>query len=93
MLQFRERVAQAFDEIVTMRRALGGNLAVVSHGLVIRVLLERHLSLTGRAAPERLANTSVTVFDAVAPYAVSLVNCEEHLLAADRDDGRSVVGV
>jgi broad specificity phosphatase PhoE len=93
MPQFRERVARAFDEIVTMRRALGGNLAVISHGLVIRVLLERHLSLNGRAAPERLANTSVTVFDAVAPYAVSLVNCEEHLLAADRDDGRSVVGV
>lgn len=93
MTQFRERVARAFDEILAMRRTLEGNLVVVSHGLVIRVLLERHLSLNGLAAPERLANTSVTVFDLAEPYAVSLLNCEEHLLAADRDDGRSVVGV
>lgn len=93
MAQFSARVARAFDEMVTLRAALAGDLVVVSHGLVIRVLLGEHLGLAGQAAPERLANTSVTQFDDRPPYTVRLLNSETHLAAGQRDDGRSIVGI
>lgn len=94
MAQFRERVAAAFARMLALRAALAGPLVVVSHGLVIRVLLERHLRLPeGSEPPQRLANTSVTIFAPEAPWLASLVNCAAHLEGDLSDDHRAIAGV
>ena len=59
---FRARVAEAFARIVALRAGLDGNLAVVTHGLVIGAILETHARLAAHdALPERLGNASLTV--------------------------------
>jgi broad specificity phosphatase PhoE len=91
--EFRERVARAFEEILALRSTLEGDLVVVSHGLVIRTLLESHLAPSDEALPGGLANTSVTVCDARAPYRVGLLNCVRHLESAEvRGDGQGLSG-
>lgn len=91
---FRDRVQRAFDEVLAMRATLGGPLVVVSHGLVIRVLLERHLQLPeGALAPARLGNTSVTILSSRQPYPVSLLNCAAHLTGDLSDDVSAVAGI
>jgi broad specificity phosphatase PhoE len=80
---FHARVAQAFELIVARRRALTGTLVVVTHGLVCRALIERHIApLHGYTAqvPERFDNTSVSVFDAEPPHSIQLLNCTRHLI-------------
>jgi broad specificity phosphatase PhoE len=80
--------------MLALRASLRGPLVVVSHGLVIRVLLERHLRLpAGAQPPERLANTSVTVFAHESPWQASLVNCAAHLEGDLSDDQRAIAGV
>ena len=84
---FHARVAEAFALIVRRRRDVNGNLVVVTHGLVCRALVERHVPLAdGVLAPERFDNTGVTVLDEAAPHAASLVNCIRHLAAASAAD-------
>ncbi len=62
MMDFETRVAQAFAAVLALRATLGGPLAIVTHGLVIRGLLTRHLALPqGAALPARIANTSITM--------------------------------
>jgi broad specificity phosphatase PhoE len=62
----------------------GGNLAVVTHGLVCRSLASRHLILPeGESAPERWENTSLTIVDWPAPWRVRLLNCATHLDGMD----------
>ncbi|MEP7299226.1 MAG: histidine phosphatase family protein [Burkholderiales bacterium] len=93
MAEFEARVAGAFADIVRRAAALPGLLAVVTHGLVIRAMLATHVQLpAGAQAPHHLGNTSLSVFDARAPHAASLVNCTEHLDAAVRDDPRALSG-
>ena len=82
---FAQRVAQAFTAVVSMRAALAGPLVVVTHGLVIRTLLDNHLALPAGMSPQRpIANTSLTIVAAVAPHAVMLLDCTAHLDAAGR---------
>jgi probable phosphoglycerate mutase len=84
---FHARVAEAFGFIVSRRRSLDGTLVVVTHGLVCRALIERHVLLpAGVVAPERFDNTSVTVLDENAPHAVGLMNCTRHLAASNQMD-------
>jgi broad specificity phosphatase PhoE len=79
LLEFNARVAQAFEEIITLAEQFG-NLAVVSHGLVLRQLLEAHFQLpAGQKTVSGLDNTSISFAHGKAPYSVSLVNCTEHL--------------
>jgi probable phosphoglycerate mutase len=77
---FHDRVATAWERV---RRSAGettGNLAVVTHGLVCRVLAERHLRLDEREAPPAVwANTSLTIVEACEPWHVARLNCTEHL--------------
>lgn len=90
--EFLARVGQAFSHLVALRATLPGPLAVVTHGLVVRAILQAHARLpAGAAVPERIANTSVSVLAAAAPHAVSLVNCARHLEGELADDahGRS----
>jgi broad specificity phosphatase PhoE len=90
---FRARVALAFEQMVATRARTAGTLAVVSHGLVIKAMLESHLRLAeGAELPERMANTSVTIVDASAPHQVRLMNCDAHLEGAIADDARALSG-
>jgi probable phosphoglycerate mutase len=90
---FRDRVARAFARVVALRDGLEGNLAVVTHGLVIGALLSAHVRLLpGTALPGRLGNTSLTVIDARSPHAVALLDCVRHLDADASDDARSLSG-
>ncbi|MEK9721170.1 MAG: histidine phosphatase family protein, partial [Quisquiliibacterium sp.] len=90
---FGARVVQAFQQVVSLRASTPGTLVVVSHGLVIKAMLQAHLRLAaGEQAPERMANTSVTIVDATAPHAVRLMNCDAHLHGAIADDARALSG-
>jgi broad specificity phosphatase PhoE len=78
---FYARAAQAFERVVARRRALAGNLVVVTHGLMCRALVERHARCAGpERLPVRFDNTSVSLIDPEPPYAAKLVNCCAHLL-------------
>lgn len=80
MADFLARADAAFALAVQRRTALAGALVVVTHGLVVRALVERHLVLAdGQAVPARVRNTSVTVLDAQAPHRATLVDCVAHL--------------
>jgi probable phosphoglycerate mutase len=87
---FEERVARAFAQMVEMRKGLLGHLVVVTHGLVIRTLLARHLQ--HRPVGLRVGNTSVTICGATPPHALELVDCTRHLDGAIAHDGHSLSG-
>lgn len=90
---FAQRVALAFAHVVARRAAARGPVAVVTHGLVLRRLLEAHLrGAPGVAVPEHFGNTGVTRIDAVPPHAVTLLDCTRHLDAALGDDARALSG-
>ena len=77
---FHARVDCAWAHVQAVAAATGGNLAVVTHGLVCRSLAARHLILpVGATVPERWENTSVTVVDCPAPWRVRVLNCIAHL--------------
>ncbi len=77
---FHARVDRAWARVQQWLADTDGDLAVVTHGLVCRSLASRHLVLTdGVLAPERWANTSVTIVDCPAPWRVRLLNCVAHL--------------
>lgn len=91
---FRARVRDAFDAVIAARARMGGAVAIVTHGLVIRTIIGQHAVMpAGASEPEHVANTSVTVIDASAPYRITLLNCARHLEGDARDDGRGVSGV
>lgn len=76
--EFYERVALVFELVIRTAGTQNRTLAVVSHGLVIREMIRRHLS-SESTVPERLENTSVTIFDKQPPYAVSLLASAQHI--------------
>jgi probable phosphoglycerate mutase len=80
---FHARVARAFAQVGETRRLLEGNLVVITHGLVLRALVQHHLPWPASAgeAPRHFLNTSVTQLSALAPHSPSLVNCCAHLSA------------
>ena len=90
---FRQRVNQAFAMMLERLQSASDTIVVVTHGLVIRGLLDHHLSLPAATnAPERLRNTSVTIFAGAPPYQVSLLDDTSHLDSALDDDGHSLSG-
>jgi 2,3-bisphosphoglycerate-dependent phosphoglycerate mutase len=95
LAEFEERVAAAFEHILNVHEDLMDDaeengstapdpvLLVVSHGLVIRRIIEAHIGLrAGEAVPARISNTSMTVFEARPPHLLKLLNCSTHLLEA-----------
>jgi broad specificity phosphatase PhoE len=93
MAEFAQRVGEAFEQAVALRASLPGPLAVVSHGLVIRVLLDGRIELpAGVTAPERIGNTAVTVVSATPPHRAERVDCMLHLQGRAAEDGRSLSG-
>jgi len=77
---FERRVREAWTYVVEARQRLDGNLAVVTHGLVCRSLLQQSLDLPpSMPAPEVFANSSLTIVAQAAPHRVELLNCVAHL--------------
>jgi 2,3-bisphosphoglycerate-dependent phosphoglycerate mutase len=82
--EFRTRVAAAWERVVRSAAATPGHLAVVTHGLVCHVLLERHVRCS-QPPPASWPNTSVTEIEATVPWTVRVLNCVAHLDAAGDD--------
>jgi len=78
---FHARVDRAWEELRAHAAGRTGDIAVVTHGLVLRSLLERRLDTTGFLIEPGLvvANTSVTIVDAAPPWRVARLACTEHL--------------
>lgn len=87
--EFRDRAARAFAVMTEHRRRIGGPLAVISHGLVIRAVVE-HIAPRepDTTVPKHLTNTAVTILEAEAPHTVSLAYCEAHLRGLDAGEAR-----
>jgi probable phosphoglycerate mutase len=95
--EFSARCLAAWDWVRARQALVGGPLAVVTHGLVIREWLQRGtLQLApGMPAPQRLANTSLTIASAAPPHRVTLLDCTAHLAAeagGPGEDARSLSG-
>ncbi|MFT4562305.1 MAG: broad specificity phosphatase PhoE [Gammaproteobacteria bacterium] len=69
---FNARVDLAWQEVIAHAEPLTGDLAVVTHGLVLRSLLDRVLDVSDfDLEPDVVvANTSVTIVDRVSPWRV-----------------------
>lgn len=82
---FEARVDLAWQRIRAAAARTSGHLAVVTHGLVCRSLVARHLRLPPGADPRRgFPNTSLTIVEGAPPFAVALLACTAHL---DERDG------
>jgi broad specificity phosphatase PhoE len=90
---FLLRVQAAFAQMLQMQSGLDGDLVVVTHGLLIRILLAGPLQLDAEILRDlHLANTSVSRFDATPPHLLQGLNCTRHLDDEVRDDARSLSG-
>ncbi len=79
---FRERVNRAWQRIVECTTEVDGrgHLAVVTHGLVYRVLFARHVSPDADASElPRPGNTALSIIEPAAPHKISLLACVAHL--------------
>jgi probable phosphoglycerate mutase len=77
---FHARVALAWGRVERAAGETPGNLAVVTHGLVCRVLVDRHLGLYGAVeVPRSWGNTSLTIADSARPWTVRELNSTAHL--------------
>jgi probable phosphoglycerate mutase len=86
---FDARVDRAWQRIRQAAELRQGNLAVVTHGLVCRSLVIRHLRLpAGDDAPFAFANASLTIVESRPPWQVTRINCTVHL---DRDAGDGAI--
>lgn len=78
--QFEQRVAEAFAHALRLQAALGGPLAVVTHGLVVKAMLHRHASpAMAQALPQSIRNASLSVVAVQAPHQISVLDCTLHL--------------
>lgn len=89
---FNARVAQAFAHLIALRIELGGPLAAITHGLVIREIQNRHVQCHTGGSPLRIGNTAVTCFEVLAPHRTTLVNCVAHLDTTQADAVQSLSG-
>jgi 2,3-bisphosphoglycerate-dependent phosphoglycerate mutase len=78
--EFHERVAKAWVEVAERAARVRGNLAVISHGLVCRSVVDRIVPrVPGFEVPLHWQNTSLSLLDAAPPHAIRLLNCTAHL--------------
>ena len=86
---FNARVDQAWQVILSHLSGLAGDLAVVTHGLVLRSLFERVLDNGGHFIEPDLtvANTSVTAVEARAPWRILELASVAHLDGGAREGG------
>jgi broad specificity phosphatase PhoE len=104
--EFHRRVDRAWERVCAAAQGLDGHLAVVTHGLVLHSLAERHLSLPpdARAAekglpPRPIGNTSLTVVEPSgcagesSPGRVTLFGCTRHLGAGPNEGKGAITGI
>jgi 2,3-bisphosphoglycerate-dependent phosphoglycerate mutase len=78
--QFHDRVARAWERVRARSSQMRGNLAVISHGLVCRSVVQSLTPVDASAkVPEAWGNTSLTVLGARPPHEIALLNCTAHL--------------
>ncbi len=84
---FDRRVDSAWAEVLEHAAAMSGEIAIVTHGLVLRSLFSRTLDLCGHALDSNLvvANTSVTIVDREPPWRVRELAGIAHLDGDARD--------
>ena len=91
---FHARVARAWARVQEVAAATPGPLAVVTHGLVCRDLVARHVELPAELAapadPTRWENTCVTELVGP-PWRVRLLACIAHLADAAARSGSGAV--
>jgi probable phosphoglycerate mutase len=88
---FHARVAEAWALVARIAGDTPGNLAVVTHGLVCRALVERHLALpAGGSAPDLWGNTALTEVEPAPPWLVRTLACVAHLTDDDAPAGAAV---
>lgn len=92
---FHARVDEVWERVIAHADGLEGDLAVVTHGLVCASITARKLALPHGLgqAPAHWANTSLTIVEAKAPWAVKLLACTAHLDGAVADDAEAVSGL
>ena len=77
---FHARAGAAWERIARQAREAAGNVVAVTHGLVCYSFALYHLALpAGVEAGLGFHNSSVTVADSRAPWAVTTLNCTAHL--------------
>ncbi len=86
---FERRAARAWERILACRAARPGPLAVVTHGLVCRALVQQHARLGLDAGALAFGNTSVTRIEAEPPFRVTLLGCTAHLSDATASPRRA----
>lgn len=87
---FHERVVRAFAQVTQRAQRTAGNLAVVTHGLVISSILQRLVPIAdGIVVPAAFANGSISLLDSAEPFRATLVNDTRHL---GDDQSRSSYG-
>ena len=80
---FHARADDAWKSVARYAGEAGGNVVAVTHGLVCYSFARYHLSLpSGIEADRGFHNTSVTVVEPRAPWAVTTLNCTAHLNGA-----------
>src|SRR5688572_2160790 len=85
---FHERVAIAWELVARVAAETSGHLAVVTHGLVCRALVDRHLALPlGSSPPDLWGNTALTEIEGSAPWQIRTLACCAHLTADDGPSG------
>ncbi|MCB1745610.1 MAG: histidine phosphatase family protein [Gammaproteobacteria bacterium] len=78
---FHARVDQAWAALQALSDGVEGEIAIVTHGLVLRSLLERILDASAHVVTPDLivGNTSVTTVERVPPWRVVELACVAHL--------------
>jgi 2,3-bisphosphoglycerate-dependent phosphoglycerate mutase len=88
--EFHARVERAWRLVVAHAAETGGNLAVVTHGLVCASIVQRLVGL-GDHVPPAWANACLTILSSQPPHALELLACTQHLAdlaaSAGRDGG------
>ena len=78
---FRQRVAEAWEEAIAFARRVDGDTAVVSHGLVCRAVVERHVAFEpGTGLGDAMwRNTALTILEPGDLWRVTRLACTDHL--------------
>jgi broad specificity phosphatase PhoE len=83
---FHARVDAAWARVLAHADEVGGDLAVVTHGLVCRAVVQRHCDVDGACEiPLAWGNTAVTILEP--PRGVRLLGCTAHLGDVAPDGG------
>ncbi len=86
---FDARVDRAWADLMTLAEEVEQDIAVVTHGLVLRSLFERVLDCSGHLVTPDIvvANTSVTTVERVPPWRVAELAAVHHLEEVVRGGG------